>query len=65
MFDLPVSTDSFKIFNDKKKEVPVLRTGIAWPSDKAVKFHNPPGPDLKEGEFSICPLRTKFRQFRT
>ncbi|XP_008479039.1 cell cycle control protein 50A [Diaphorina citri] len=41
-------SDSFKIFNDKKKEVPVLRTGIAWPSDKAVKFHNPPGPDLKE-----------------
>ncbi|XP_026683983.1 cell cycle control protein 50C [Diaphorina citri] len=41
-------SDSFKIFNDKNKEVPVLRTGIAWPSDKAVKFHNPPGPDLKE-----------------
>ncbi|KPJ21194.1 Cell cycle control protein 50A [Papilio machaon] len=27
-------------------EVPVLRTGIAWTSDKDIKFRNPPG-DLK------------------
>uniref|UniRef100_A0A8D8LME6 Cell cycle control protein 50A n=1 Tax=Cacopsylla melanoneura TaxID=428564 RepID=A0A8D8LME6_9HEMI len=42
-------SDSFKIFSvNNSKEVPVLRTGIAWPSDREVKFHNPPGPDLKE-----------------
>lgn len=41
-------SDSFKVFDSKKKEVQVLRTGIAWPSDKEVKFHNPPGADLKE-----------------
>ncbi|KAG8226237.1 hypothetical protein J437_LFUL006339 [Ladona fulva] len=28
-------------------EVPLLRTGIAWPSDKEIKFRNPPG-NLKE-----------------
>uniref|UniRef100_A0A6M2DGM4 Putative cell cycle control protein n=1 Tax=Xenopsylla cheopis TaxID=163159 RepID=A0A6M2DGM4_XENCH len=28
--------------------VPLLRTGIAWPSDKDIKFKNPPGEDLKK-----------------
>lgn len=34
------------------KDVPLLRTGIAWPSDKEVKFRNPTlstGQTLKEG----------------
>lgn len=34
------------------KDVPLLRTGIAWPSDKDVKFRNPSlstGQTLKEG----------------
>ncbi|CAH0713717.1 unnamed protein product, partial [Brenthis ino] len=31
---------------DLNKDVPVLRTGIAWTSDKDIKFRNPPG-DLK------------------
>lgn len=26
---------------EKDKFVPLLRTGIAWPSDKSIKFHNP------------------------
>lgn len=30
-------------------EVPVLNTGIAWTSDKDIKFRNPLG-DLKTGE---------------
>ncbi|XP_011498016.1 PREDICTED: cell cycle control protein 50A isoform X2 [Ceratosolen solmsi marchali] len=30
-----------------KRYVPLLRTGIAWPSDKNIKFKNPPG-DLRE-----------------
>ncbi|KAL1117372.1 hypothetical protein AAG570_004698, partial [Ranatra chinensis] len=29
------------------QEVPLLRTGIAWPSDKEIKFRNPPGTDLQ------------------
>lgn len=28
-------------------KVPMLRTGIAWPSDKSIKFRNPEG-DLKQ-----------------
>lgn len=30
------------------KQVPLLRTGIAWPSDKNIKYQNPPG-QLEEG----------------
>lgn len=30
------------------KKVPLLNTGIAWPSDKNIKFRNPPGDNLKE-----------------
>jgi len=36
------------MYNDKK--VPLHRTGIAWPSDKNIKYQNPPG-NLKEGLF--------------
>lgn len=35
-------------------KVPLLRKGIAWPSDKEVKFNNPPlapKQTLKDGEF--------------
>lgn len=28
--------------------VPLLKTGIAWESDKKIKFKNPPGESLKE-----------------
>lgn len=29
--------------DNTKDEVPLLRTGIAWDSDKNIKFRNPPG----------------------
>ncbi|XP_063229658.1 cell cycle control protein 50A [Bacillus rossius redtenbacheri] len=32
-----------KIPKNNEKEVPLLKTGIAWPSDKQIKFQNPPG----------------------
>ncbi|KAK9500745.1 hypothetical protein O3M35_001947 [Rhynocoris fuscipes] len=40
--------DTIKLFTQDKIPVPLLKTGIAWPSDKEVKFKNPPGKDLKE-----------------
>lgn len=40
-------SDELKLFSHKHNDyVPLLRTGIAWPSDKKVKFRNPRG-DLK------------------
>lgn len=41
--------DTLKItwHHEGEKEVPLLNTGIAWPSDKTIKFRNPEG-DLKE-----------------
>lgn len=42
------STDELRLFDEDGKEVPVIRTGIAWPSDKEIKFRNPEG-DLKTG----------------
>ncbi|KAI5642597.1 LEM3 (ligand-effect modulator 3) family / CDC50 family domain-containing protein [Phthorimaea operculella] len=39
--------DTLRLFSlDLGKEVPVNKTGIAWNSDKSIKFRNPPG-DLK------------------
>lgn len=38
------------VFNNEK--VPLLRTNIAWPSDKSIKYQNPPEP-LKEGNLFI------------
>lgn len=41
--------DTLEICNEDMKKCPkLINTGIAWPSDKAVKFRNPPGNDLKE-----------------
>ncbi|XP_043248954.1 cell cycle control protein 50A isoform X1 [Colletes gigas] len=41
-------SDELKLFSKRHTEwVPLLRTGIAWPSDKNIKFKNPDG-DLKE-----------------
>lgn len=36
-----------------KVAVPLLKTGIAWPSDKEIKFRNPPGNSLSQGEFHV------------
>lgn len=49
----PCGAIANSLFSDELKlisphgEVPVKRTGIAWPSDRKIKFKNPPGP-LKE-----------------
>lgn len=32
----------------KPIDVPLNRTGIAWETDKSIKFKNPTGPDLKK-----------------
>ncbi|XP_029173018.1 cell cycle control protein 50A isoform X2 [Nylanderia fulva] len=41
-------SDELTLFSIKhNKSVPLLRTGIAWPSDKNIKFRNPEG-DLKK-----------------
>ncbi|XP_014246870.1 cell cycle control protein 50A-like [Cimex lectularius] len=39
--------DTIRLFKGND-EVPLLKTGIAWESDKKVKFRNPPGKTLKE-----------------
>lgn len=46
-------SDELKIkFSDstlnRMEEVPLLNTGIAWPSDKKIKFQNPPGNNLSQ-----------------
>lgn len=48
-------------------DVPLLRTGIAWPSDKESKFRNPPlsvGQQLKDGKLLLNILLTvRFFKF--
>lgn len=39
--------DTLRLSSDSHGSVPTLKTGIAWPSDKEIKFRNPPG-DLKK-----------------
>lgn len=41
--------DSLRIRN-QGSFVPLLRTGIAWPSDRQIKFQNPEG-DLQDGNY--------------
>lgn len=51
-----VITDELNItFTDsqnKTRQVLLLNTDIAWPSDREIKFRNPPGK-LTKGEFDI------------
>lgn len=56
---VPCGAIANSLFNDTltlKSEsyglVPVLRTGIAWESDREIKFRNPEG-DLKEGKKTV------------
>lgn len=43
-------TDTLKIYSKAlKQELKLNKTGIAWKSDKEVKFRNPPDKDLKKG----------------
>lgn len=48
MFNIVLDTLTVES-QDLNKDVPVLRTGIAWTSDKEIKFRNPPG-DLETGK---------------
>ena len=51
---VPCGAIANSLFNDVltlysmkyQREVPLLRTGIAWASDKEIKFKNPPGASL-------------------
>lgn len=52
--------DEIKLYYFKKSNsvyepglVPLLKHGIAWPTDKSVKFRNPPGDNLQEGK-KLC-----------
>ncbi|XP_011311300.1 cell cycle control protein 50A [Fopius arisanus] len=41
-------SDELSLYSKElKKDIPLIKTGIAWPSDKNIKFKNPPG-DLKK-----------------
>jgi hypothetical protein len=51
--------DTFVLTSTALGPVPVKNTGIAWPSDKEIKFRNPPG-DLKQGEFMQCEFLCSF-----
>lgn len=42
--------DTLMLSSSAHGPIPVKRTGIAWPSDKEIKFRNPPG-DLQLGKF--------------
>lgn len=44
-------------------KVGLLRTGIAWPSDKNIKYKNPPGNSLKEGMILIFNILYQFISF--
>lgn len=40
-------SDTFELTSHERGTVPLLRTEIAWPSDRKIKFRNPEG-DLRE-----------------
>ncbi|XP_069194400.1 cell cycle control protein 50A [Procambarus clarkii] len=48
--------DTLRLFEVKDSgashELNLLKTGIAWPSDRKIKFNNPPGPLNASGAFS-------------
>lgn len=46
--------------NDPRRLVPLLRTGIAWPSDRNIKFRNPPG-DLQTGLFATYYIHGLYK----
>lgn len=64
---VPCGAIANSLFNDtlrlKKKGqqdfIKVNNTGIAWPSDKEIKFRNPEG-DLEKGESFLIILRKQF-----
>lgn len=48
--------DTLAIRSESNGPVPVHRTGIAWPSDKEIKFRNPPGDLRKALEGTSRPI---------
>ncbi|KZC08314.1 Cell cycle control protein 50A [Dufourea novaeangliae] len=55
-------SDELKLYSmSHKTDVPLLKTGIAWPSDKNIKFRNPEG-DLKKafGNYAKPKNWTKY-----
>ena len=56
--------DSLKLFNTgKDMELKLIKTDIAWPSDRKIKFNNPPGKlDDTEGMYCYsCVVVSPFR----
>lgn len=52
-------SDVLKLYANDGSPVPTIRRGIAWPSDRNIKFKNPPG-DLKEAlKNFVKPLNWK------
>lgn len=51
--------DSLILTSDSFGEVPVANTGIAWPSDKEIKFRNPAG-DLQAGQLIKSKILAKY-----
>lgn len=50
-YDLLLDKIELSLWQDgKETPVQLLRTGIAWPTDKRVKFRNPKGRSLEEGK---------------
>lgn len=41
---IPIWADSLKLFAaGRESELKLIKTDIAWPSDRKIKFNNPPG----------------------
>lgn len=52
---LPALVDTLELYrvdNGKEKKVPLLRSGIAWDSDKNMKFKNPDAPNGLKDAFN-------------
>lgn len=53
-------SDTLDLYSHEQKSlVPLLKKGIAWPSDKEIKFRNPPGDLVKAFEKYARPMRWK------
>lgn len=48
--------DTLRIRSESHGSVPTLKTGIAWPSDKEIKFRNPQGDLRKALEGTSRPI---------
>ncbi|KAK7075411.1 Cell cycle control protein 50A, partial [Halocaridina rubra] len=48
----------YRVDGDQKEEISLIKNGIAWPTDRSIKFKNPPGSLDEAGAFNgtIKPL---------